>query len=312
MGVAVFEEKKYGYIVSVIEGKLNYSKEPFFVLSLNEDDYFEVSQDQSNYLLVKFFTNNVEKTYIYQKVEFKDNGVFIFSFCWKGRIPCLLKINDITIKLYEECKKTILINNNQTGFKKSSYNFEIPNDALEVEKFFLEAFLEIQESISSDKEYKIFRASGLLRQLFLDGDNFYSKIGKINKLKFLVNDEDPDFLLDESIHLYIRSLEINPNLPTKEIKLDEFLNLVCYKSVTKNMTITVKDIIRAVANGRGGCHYGKIKNLNTQENENFVLDLDSIFITFGEKLTVIKLKEIYLIFLEALFPTTENILKKYN
>ena len=68
-----------------------------------------------------------------------------------------------------------------------------------------------------------------------------------------------------------------PGAKTIRISLEELLKAPCFK--VEDLTATVRDLIRACANAKGGTHLGKART----SEENLVLDWDLTFRLIGEE-----------------------------
>lgn len=129
-----------------------------------------------------------------------------------------------------------------------------PNAA---ESFFLETLKDLEERLKAGKEYNTIRAAGLLRQLLLDGVPLINAANRETKIKiqFRVPKQPPQ-TADPPILAWM-PLRIGEQMET--VSRDKLLSRVVLMFQGHNFT--VKDVIRAVANLRGGVHINNPRNV---------------------------------------------------
>lgn len=123
-------------------------------------------------------------------------------------------------------------------------------------KFLIESARDLERLTARDAtEYNLTKASGILRQWFLDREPFIHLVNKEVRtpLKFQISSVEtrtipglPDAEID-----YTSTQPFDG--PAKEVKLEGFLNHRCMSIDGENFT--VKNIIKCVAHVGGGIHY---------------------------------------------------------
>lgn len=186
----------------------------------------------------------------------------------------------------EECFQTGLVIPNLNP--RSASNDE--------ENFFLSTLQDIDLKIAAGDRYSLIRASGLLRQLLLDG--LLHRVNRSHKLsiKFCTINFYKYPPPDMKVSAHWRSLDPSyfPGADTIECSLDRFLEAPCL--VFQDHQATVKDLIRACANAKGGVHLGKAR----MSAEQVVLDWDQAITLIGEEPSLMAIKGICRIVLAGL------------
>jgi hypothetical protein len=179
------------------------------------------------------------------------------------------------------------------------------------EQFFLATVKDLDLKLANASPYELIRAAALLRQLLLDG--FLNRVTRKyrTRVRFRVFDPASVAQLRSSLdQLTVGASWWNPDpslLPNNsqnvvDMKLDEFLatEILTWKS----QRATVKDVIRACANAKGGVHFGDADN----PREQLILDFDDANAGDTKEMSVSALAGICRAALKALAPVVEAIL----
>lgn len=164
------------------------------------------------------------------------------------------------------------------------------------ENFFLNTLQDIDLKTFAGDRYSLIRASGLLRQLLLD--ELLHVVNRSHKLsiKFCTTNFHNRLPSDIEISGHWQNLDPSyfPCSNTLQCSLDEFLGAPCI--VFQGHEATVKDIIKACANAKGGVHLGKARI----SAEQVVLDWDQAINFIGEEPSLMAIKGICRVVLAGL------------
>lgn len=135
------------------------------------------------------------------------------------------------------------------------------------ENFFLNTIDELKERLSKLTEYDILKASGLLRQLLIDGYSLVDQINKIYRVKIqycvqksfefpelnsLPDGSEPKVLYGMN---FILPIEGSSNIEL--LNLSDFLKYEVLQYQSENFTVL--DVIKICANKYGGIHVEDVK-----------------------------------------------------
>lgn len=166
---------------------------------------------------------------------------------------------------------------------------------------FLNTLGDIESRLETSDEYEILMISGLLRKLILENDSLVNQINKERKIKirFLINDKNPPSFMSD---LSFWSIEdgIDPDsVPfnnVKEINIEGFLQKQVM--LINGQIITVKDLIKHMANVEGAVHPGLPKT----DKEKLLKELGETFGIGGLPAGIRLLKAISRVILKGLQP----------
>lgn len=170
------------------------------------------------------------------------------------------------------------------------------------EHLFLSTLADIDRKVMSGDRYSLIRAAGLLRQLLLD-----SLVHVINRkyripIKFSTLDFSKPPPIKPEIHWQTLDPSQFPEAPTVTCSLDHFLSAPCLQ--WKSAIATVKDLIKACANAKGGIHLGEART----EEEQVLLDWDKVFSMAGKEPSLRALAGVCRVVLVGLRPLAEGIM----
>lgn len=255
-------------------------------------------------LLLNITSNNLyKKEYLFQPFKLLADQVFLINIVWHEKGTKLM-LNEQEIPPYHD-DIPILIQFHESD--TDNFSLDIPENPLsfkdDLDELFFNTYIDIYKKYNENTKYSILRASGLLRQLFLDKKPLVHSINKKYKLKILF--ETVDFITpppipfeDHWCQLYAGN---NPN--TIHVNLNKFLSAECLHY--KYHPFNVKEIIKSCANIRGGVHIGAPES----ESEKKLLDFNQVFSVLGDDPSIALLKSIILVSLVALQPLFDLITK---
>jgi len=241
------------------------------------------------------------------KINIQKFGYFKMAIGWD---------EDITIAMNGE-----LIPNKDEGeikvepksdFKLNPRNqiqFQIPQDCSHEEEVFLNAYLDLQKKVNNPSKYDLLKASGLIRQMIIDGSPVVHIVNREYRLpiKFpVVIDNQPVKVPGASHQIRNISPVFSSNEELKTLKLDDFLSTIILKDNSHNFS--VKDIVKICANVKGGIHLGKPES----GKEVAISDIDNQFSFDFIELSLALVNDITWSYLKGLRPLVREILKKYS
>lgn len=246
---------------------------------------------------------------VFQPIRIQGNGDCIITITWSAS-KISFRINGRQVELDNKARgKTfnlITQNTPQPVHTKMIGDIAIPKSTSKEEQLFLNTLMDIENKTFSDNEYDLIRASGLLRQMFIDKNSLFQVINRTYKTNIsfqVINNQEPPIKPDT--HIASLDPSKSQNIKTKNIPLNKFLQTKC--STHDNITVTVKDVIRACANIKGGIHLGQPKD--NKDKEASVITVDEVFSILGKEPSLLLIKQICKISLKALIPLKNAIIK---
>lgn len=241
------------------------------------------------------------------KLEIKKFGFIKMAISWKDEIEVFLNGKKIPRKGNDPVEITPI-----TGVKLNPrffLNFQTPKNCSDKEFLFLNTFLDLQEKVSNPGKYNLLKASGLLRQMLIDGTPVVHIINR--ELRFpisfpVVIDNKPIPVAGSTYQLTNISPIFNSEDELKQVNLDQFLSTTVLQDESNSYSI--KDIIKTCANVKGGIHLGKPES----EKEFSLEDIDSEFSLFFIDTSLILISDIGWAYLKAVRPLIDEILNKYR
>jgi hypothetical protein len=123
------------------------------------------------------------------------------------------------------------------------------------EELFLNVLEELKERLTKGTPYDLTRSSALLRQLMVDGSaSLYSAINRKYKETVCFEVKKWEITTASIGKIQMQTVLPSNSCETEKINLDDFLKRRCL--YYNEHTYTVKDIIKIVANIKGGVHSG--------------------------------------------------------
>jgi hypothetical protein len=137
------------------------------------------------------------------------------------------------------------------------------------QRLFLDTVADIDAKTAAGGRYDLLRSSGMLRQLFLEGLVHEVNRDHRQRLEFEIVDIGPPPKLSVPIVSFWKNIE--PSFAgdrVQRVRLDQLLAVQIFGAGSTQAT--VRDVIRAWANAKGGVHYGSTKH----DGEILVLEFD--------------------------------------
>lgn len=287
-----------------IEILRNAVEDHYLIISIDVNGRFIAELEKDSTILVKIIFNSIVVPPLVP---------YIFSICLSGeKINLHINGHEIPLDTGNQ-RKVMLAYDNVQAIKKEISIFNssvIPciNPSLansQSDHLFLSTLQDIDSKIIACDKYSLIRSSGLLRQIFIDGllNTVNSKYKIKIAFKLLDSGGDMPVKSDKMIHWATLDPTDFPNARTIECNVNEFLNKPCL--TMNNRKATVKDLIRACANAKGGVHLGRAKNTNEQS----ILDWDEAIQILGEEPSLLAIRDVCRISLQGFKGLVENIQK---
>lgn len=212
------------------------------------------------------------KEYWFQPIVIEGRGRAIVAFAWTSEDASLrLNGQDVLLDADAHGKAFILKTSDDPVATKELVIDDVDFSTVksEAEDLFLRRVVDIDCKVLEDSRYSVINAAAMLRQLFVDSSPLVHVVNRSYslKLEFEIPDSSGQPSVPEGL---FETLDVSqfPGAKTVTTNLQGFLNTPCFMSPSE--TATVRDVIKACANAKGGVHYGKAKNAS----EELVLEWD--------------------------------------
>lgn len=175
---------------------------------------------------------------------------------------------------------------------------------------FIRTIDDLHRSINSNDEYEVLRASALIRQLFLDGDN--SLVDRVNrqyrvKLEFEVVEHTPPNVPGLNFNIWAVIDGIDPravplHFPRVKKKRDSFFGMIV--AIVDGHEYSIRELVQFVANVMGGVHSGALHG----KKETSLEQLKELRFFSRISMALLFIKAIGRIILESLKPLQYEVL----
>jgi len=266
-----------------------------------------IADTQGRYIFDVYSPDRDPKQYRFQPIILEGSGRALLSVSWSEQ-GASLRLNSREIMLDEDVNGEPLI--------LKTKDDPLPIDSLilgdirpeksntEAEYLFLATVNDIDQKVYAGGRYNLIKAAGLLRQLFLDSSPLIHVVNRNYRIKFefeTIDYRSQPPLMPEAHRLDLDGLMF-PEAKRIKVNLDDFLKAPCF--TLDGVTATVKDLIRACANAKGGVHFGSAKT----SKESSILDWDRTFKIVGEEPSLATIKGVCRVSLKALKPLVEKVI----
>jgi hypothetical protein len=192
--------------------------------------------------------------------------------------------------------------------------FKIVNETSR--KIFLHSVNDLGERTEMANTYTILKASGIIRQLLIDGNSLYDQVNRDYKEKLMFRVQQKPKIPTESVgengQILNQWFGITFIYPNKESKNTELLNkddFLKYKILNfGDEEFTVLEVIKICSNKYGGIHYENVKD----EREILLDKLNSSFTLLNFDCVIYSMHGIMRVCHDALLPLSNKIESKYN
>lgn len=241
----------------------------------------------------------------FQRVQIEPGARILLTVIW-GAAGVALEINGNALGKDPDGLSAPIVVESKPEHRVPSVTLSYPelvlHDALpDLERFFLETVIDVDSKVVHGKRYDLIRAAGALRQLLLD--DLLHKVNRAyrKKISFEVLDFRSAPPLRPDIHWRIVDPFHFPGVATVNVALDQFLAIEVLRS--GGNAASVRDVIKACANAKGGVHYGPASN----PQEELLLDWDERFRSSNIETSVDTLRGLCRVSLSAIEPVIRAI-----
>lgn len=282
---------------------------------LDEVEMFTRDQDDSRVRLLAdnrgrfcFQTHSSDSTreYWFQSVVLEGGGRAILSISWSDQGASLhLNAQEVLLDTDAQGEAFVL---------KTKTDPLPPNDLIigeidlnaaksEAEYIFLATIMDIDHKVREGSRYSLIRAAGLLRQLFLDSTPLVHVVNRPYRHKIMFETLDYHHQPPLSPEAHGRDLDgsLFPGAKLITSDLDNFMKAPCF--MMGGVTATVRDLIRACANAKGGVRLGAARTVE----EDSVMDWDRTFRLLGAEPSLKTIAGVCRVALRGLRPLVKTI-----
>ncbi len=185
-------------------------------------------------------------------------------------------------------------------------DLRITSAANDLERFFLDTLADIEDKLQERSAYSVIRASALLRQLILDERPLVNEVNRTYRknLSFETLDYTTEPPVKPDVHWTNLDPGFFPGAKTITVDLSTLLAAPCL--TIDGRVATVKDLIKACANAKGGVHLGPPKPGGEQR----ILDWDRSARLLGTEPSLRALAGICRVVLRSLKPLVDEIVTR--
>ena len=243
----------------------------------------------------------------FQRVTIHGSGEALLSVSWSAD-KVSLYVNKTLLMLADEAEGVAFALNDDkpqpsdVALLPSKINTVQEGTKTEEEHLFLGTVADIQQKLQDGSKYAIIRAAGLLRQLFLDSTPLMVKVNSLHRLKLTFTILDPSFELPIPVQEQWKNPDPSgfPGARTVQVTLQQLLKTEIL--LFGGQVATVKDLITACANVKGGIHLGRARTPGVET----IVSFDKVFGLLGDELSVFGLSGLCRVALNGLKPLIER------
>ena len=243
---------------------------------------------------------------VFCPVDYPESGLAILVARWSSRGMSLL-LNGCNLPPADQHSSSVSVSSVPRQFTPaatSCLEIDPAKGKDDAERLFLGTLVDIDAKLASGGWYELLRAAGLLRQLLLDGTPLVIQINRKFRLPLVFEVLEfrsrPPIVPDH----HWRNLDPSPfsGAKTESVDLDTLLRAPCL--TTSGVTASVKDLIKACANAKGGTHLGTARSLA----ESAVVDWDEAVRVIGQEPSALAIAGLCRVVLLGLQPLVKAIL----
>jgi hypothetical protein len=244
--------------------------------------------------------------FVFQRVQFTRDPAVIACLRWDGS-SAGLALNGVQLQTVDTTVSSLLTIETKSA-AANPLTLLFPSAAASdlatpEEQLFIRTVGDLDRQCLTADWYEILRASACLRQLLLDGllDHANSK----HRLRpiFRISKSSTTLPVRPQAHWVNLNPELWPSAAHADLNLDAFLAVSAIWYL--GQVASVRDVILACANVKGGVHFGSAR---TKEQE-IVLKIDELVSIFGLAPSLMALRGLCRITLHAVQPLVEAILR---
>jgi hypothetical protein len=231
---------------------------PTIAQTIFRNDDLIISVDPSGFI----FINLENEQYKFQRLRIAGATSAIFVVRRNEDSLVELLIGGKKIMLVNDTDEIFAIEQNSPQYKKLPEIYEkLPSLDLDKisdphEWFFVWTLLDLHESVEFHHRYQTIRASLFLRQLFNDSITLIEHVNRSyrQKLSFSIIERKPKPPISDYEFHSAPLFPMVESVKTQAVSVEQFSAIQCI-TLKDGQSLTVKEIIKAVANSFGGAHY---------------------------------------------------------
>ncbi len=251
-----------------------------------------------------------DRTHTFQPIRVNGSGRAVLIATWSPH-SASLHINRAELQLAEVANGEFYVLSDNDAppepYPMSYGRIDTNVASTDSEYLFLATLADVRDRLQEGAAYSLIRAAGLLRQLFLDDAPLVDEVNRKYRtcMTFTTMDyrSGPPRAGAEHLEAFWQNLDPSyfPRAPTVKVDRREFLRAPVLHAGP--IHATVRDLIRACANAKGGVHLGKARTLE----EKLLLDWDHAMRVGGEQPSLAAIAGVCRVCLESLRPLVEAI-----
>jgi hypothetical protein len=264
-----------------------------------------LSAETDGRLVLSVATATGRRTRAFGPVHLPGGSRVILTICWSFS-DLSLSLNDAQLGALEVFPETLGVPAQPAGldfrervFPSLRYRATLSRE----EEHLLRTLRDIDEKLVVGDRYSVLRASGLLRQLLMDGNPLVHVVSRKYRVQivFRTLDFHEPVPVEPEAHWRVLDPSPFPGAKTTDCTLSQFLAAPCLKWT--GALASVHDLISVCANAMGGVHLGKAKT----SAEQVLLDWDEAVTVLGEQPSVTTIAGICRIVLRAMKPLVDAL-----
>lgn len=241
----------------------------------------------------------------FQPLTVKGSGRALMTLTWSGA-DASLRLNGQEVLLEDNAvgRSFLLKTPDDTPPKGPLFPSLDPAVAKsDVEYLLLSTLADIDQKLLGRTRYSLIRAAGLLRQLLLDDTPLVHQVNRPyrRKIQFEVVDHRTPPPVIPQAHWLNPDASSFPRAQTINLNLDGLLSMPYL--ILEGTTATVRDLIKACANVKGGVHLGIVRT----SEEGAIIDFDRAFRLVGEEPSLFAIAGVCRVVLRGLAPLVRAI-----
>lgn len=189
-------------------------------------------------------------------------------------------------------------------FRNMTVNMELSDE----EQFFLDTVKDLDEKLADGSPYQLKKAAALIRLLLFDEYSLAITISSRYKKKLIfptINYKSMVFPGKPIVSGFGLDVSYMPTMKPYLNTFDEFKDA---PAVTHNNSlVSVKDVIKLIANVQGGVHLGKVRSYEAGQQK--LLEINEDFVSNELGLSLHCLVDIGRVVLQAMIPLVDSIQK---
>jgi hypothetical protein len=242
------------------------------------------------------------RTFRFQRIRVVGGGRAVLSVAWSGN-EASLRLNGHEVGAFDGEEFVLQTEGTPIRQERLHGALDVGAAKSEAESLFLATLLDIDQKLEEASRYSLIRAAGLLRQLLLDSPSLVDAANRGHREKFefeVIDFQEPPPVPHEA---HWQNLDPSHFPGAKTVKLNQQRLLQAPVLEMRGATATVRDLIRACANAKGGVHLGKART----SGEDTIINWDRAVALAGEEPSLRAVAGLCRVVIRGLVPLVERI-----